>query len=169
MASKSYQASETSTTWTDTGGDKLLDIGGITNDAVKVGAYLDLGASPRADMYEVVVLIDGFSSNPTVDRVLEIYFTESLATTGFDGQLTTDPTASAHGSATIDQIRLNCRRLGEIKTYSTVSTDVLQKRFVTKLSGRYVSPIVLNKSGTALASSSETHSVILTPIPQEGQ
>ena len=171
MASKSYQASETSTVWTDatTGGDKLFDFGGIVNSTGQCGAYLDLGASPRADVYELVVVLDGHASAPTLDSVFEIFITESNATTGFDGQLTTDPTDIAEGAVSLNQARMNCRFLGEIKTVSANAADILQKRFVFRTSARYIAPIILNVSGTSLKTTADSHTMTLTPIPQEGQ
>jgi len=170
MASKSYQASETSTTWTDSGGDKLLDLGGLAvSGGIAVGAYLDLGSSPRPNWYEVVLHIDGYEAAPAVGDLVELWFTQSNAVTGFDGQLTADPTSSAEGTATPDQAEntLFCRA---VKAVSTTATDELQGRCFIKLTGRYVAPIVVNWSLTrALASSGDSHSIVLTPAPQEGQ
>jgi len=170
MASKSYQASETPTTWTDSGGDKLLDLGGLAvSGGAAVGAYLDLGVSPRPNWYEVVLHIDGYVAGPAVGDLVEIWFTQSNSTTGFDGHLTSDPTSSAEGTVTAEQAEntLFCRSL---RAVSTTAADELQGRCFIKLTGRYVAPIVVNWSLTrGLASSGDSHSVVLTPVPQEGQ
>lgn len=170
MASKSLQASETSTTWTDTGGDKLLDLGNINpNGGSKVGAYLDLGVSPRADWYEAVLTIDGYNTNPLSGEPVELWFTQSNSTTGFDGQLTTDPTATTHGTLTGDQIE-NLKFAMVVRSYSTAAADVLQSRCRIKLTSRYVSPVVINRSvADPLSGTGDSHTLVLTPIPQEGQ
>ncbi len=168
MPSKSYQASETATVWTDTGGDELLDLGGLAASGVAMGSFLDLGASPRSDIYEVELLIDGFDTAPVVGEVVELWFSQSNATTGFDGQVTTDPTTSAQGTATAAQAE-NCTFACAARVYSTTAGDELQKRATIRLTGRYVSPIIVNRTADALLSTSDAHTVTLTPIPQEGQ
>lgn len=168
MASKSYMQVETATEWTDSGGDKLMDLGGLAADGVVCGAYLDLGAAPRADLYEVEILIDGFDTAPVVGQTIALWFTQSNATTGFDGRITTDPTSSAEGTATAEQAS-NCLPAGGVRVYSTTAADELQSRRVIRLTGRYVAPIVINHTADALLSTSDSHKIILTPIPQEAQ
>jgi hypothetical protein len=170
MPSKSLQATETSTTWTDTGGDKLLDMGGQVAGTARVGAFLDLGASPRANWYEVVFKIDGFATAPAVREMVELFFAQSNATTGFDGQLTTDPTVSAEGTLTDLDMTLNLTPATMIRAVSTTAADVIQGRAIIKLTGRYVAPVVVNRSlFDSLNGTSESHTIVLTPIPQEGQ
>lgn len=170
MASKSYQASETARTWSDagTGSDELMDLGGLAADGVVCGSYWDLGASPRSDIYEVELFIDGFDAAPVVGDMVELWFTESKATTLFDGQLTADPTDAAEGTATIAQTE-NCTFACAARVYSTTAGDELQKRATIRLTGRYVAPIVINRTADVLLSTSDAHMVTLTPIPQEGQ
>jgi hypothetical protein len=170
MASKSYQASETARTWSDTGttSDELADLGGLASDGVVMGSYHDLGASPRSDIYEVEFHVDGFDTAPVVGEVVELWFSQSNATTGFDGQVTTDPTDTVEGTATIAQAE-NCTFACACRVYSTTAGDELQKRATVRLTGRYVAPIVINRTADALLSSSDAHLITLTPIPQEGQ
>ena len=174
MPSKSYIAPETSTTWTDSGGDKLLDLGGLATASAKVGAYLDRQPSgtARADIFEVEVFIDAFVSgggNPTVGNTVDLYFTQSNATTGFDGVLATDPTSSAEGSLTDLDSLPNLLYVGSVTVYQASETLTLKARFVTRLTSRYVAPVIVNRTGRALKSSSDAHKVVLIPIPQEGQ
>ena len=171
MASKSYQATETARTWSDavTSSDELLDLGGLAADGVVMGSYWDLGAAPRADIFEVELLIDGFDTAPVVGEMIELWFSQSNATTGFDGQVTTDPTDAAEGTATIKQAE-NCTFGCAARVYlAGDTTQVIQKRATVRLTGRYVSPIVINRTADALLSTSDAHMVTLTPIPQEGQ
>jgi hypothetical protein len=168
MASKSYQASETSTVWTSAGGDKLLDLGSLGFGTVKMGAYLDLGVAPRSDWYEVVVRIGGFTGGTSVQLPIECRFLQSNSTTGFDGNPTTDPTASAAGVMTLQQM-WNCKMIGTVLTVSSSSSDVLQCRYRVRLTGRYVAPVVYNRTDATISVTGTDHSITLTPIPQEGQ
>ena len=169
MPSKSYINPEASTTWADTGGDKLLDLGGATSSAPVMGAYKDLGVAPRADMYEVEFFIDELQATPTVGEVIDLYFSQSKDGTTFDGEPTTAPTTSAQGTITSAQLS-NLLYVGSLVVISVTGSDNnLRGRFVTRLTSRYVSPVVMNRSHEALKAASDAHRVILTPIPQEGQ
>jgi len=168
MPSKSYQASETAIVWTDTGGDELLDLGSLAADGVVMGSFTDLGASPRSDIYEVELHIDGFDTTPVVGEVVELWFSQSNATTGFDGQPTTDPTTSAEGTMTAAQAE-NCTFACAARVYAATAADEIQKRATIRLTGRYVSAVVINRTADALLGTSDAHTVTLTPIPQEGQ
>lgn len=170
MPSKSYINPETSKVWTDTGGDKLLDLGGLTGTP-KCGAYLDLGAAPRADMFEVELFIDNFASGTvSVGQTVDLFFTQSNATTGFDGRLTTDPTTSAEGTVSADQVRNLLFACSAVIISATATSNLIQARAVVRLTSRYVAPVVYNRTSSGvLKSSSDAHKVTLTPIPQEGQ
>ena len=168
MASKSYQQAETATTWTDTGGDKAMDLGGLASGAAVCGAYLDLGVAPRADIFEGRLYIDGFDTAPVVGQVVEVRFTESNATTGFDGAPTTDPTVTVAGTITAAQAE-NCTFGGVARVVSTTAADNLQAKFRVKLTSRYVAPVIVNRTDDALLSTADAHTLVLTPIPQESQ
>lgn len=170
MPSKSYQASETARTWSDAGttSDELLDLGSLAADGVVMGSFHDLGASPRSDVYEVELLIDGFDTAPVVGEVVELWLSQSNSTTGFDGQPTTDPTTTAQGTMTAEQAE-NCTFACAARVYSTTAADELQKRATVRITGRYVSPVVINRTADALLGTSDAHLITITPIPQEGQ
>jgi hypothetical protein len=170
MANKIYQAVEADRTWSDagTGSDELMDLGGLAADGVVCGSYHDLGAAPRTDLYEVELFIDGFDTAPVVGQMVELWFTQSNGTTEFDGQITTDPTDTVEGDATLAQAQ-NCTFACAVRVYSTTAGDELKRRRTIRLTGRYVAPIVVNRTDDALLSSSDAHMVTLTPIPQEMQ
>lgn len=170
MATKIYQAEETARTWSDasTSSDELMDIGGLAANGVVCGSYHDLGAAPRADIYEVSFLVDGFDTAPVVGQMVELWFAESNATTGFDGQLTTDPTDTAEGVATEPQA-YNCTFAGAVRVHSTTAADELLRRFTVRLTSRYIAPIVINLTDDALLSTSDAHMVTVKAIPQESQ
>lgn len=168
MASKNYIQNETPKVWTDAGGDKLLDLGGLASGAVACGAYLDLGAAPRCDVYQVEMFIDGFDTAPTVGRTVDLFFTQSEDGTNFDGVPTTAPTSSTQGTVTGDQTR-NLLYAGSLAAYSTTAGLELRGRFVVRLTSRYVAPVVFNRVDDPLLSTSDAHKITLTPIPYESQ
>jgi hypothetical protein len=167
MPSKSYQVRETSTTFTDSGGDKLLDLQSLADGAVKMSAYLDLGAGAKSSIFEVSILIDGVTAAPAAKQPVELWFSQSDDGTTFDGVPTTAPTATVHGVMTEDQTH-NCWLGPVARTVSTTASDKFQARQTIRLTARYVSMVVVNNSGQAL-SAAGSHKVILTPVPQEAQ
>jgi hypothetical protein len=169
MASLIYQASETSTTWTSSGGDKVLDLASLALTSAACGAYLDLGVAPRADWYEAVILIGGYATAPIIGEHAELRFTQSNDSTNFDGQPTTAPTATVEGTITIAQSK-NLVYCCSPAAVSVTITDEVQGRGLVKLTGRYVAPVVINWSvNDAFGTTGTDHIVILTPLPYEGQ
>ena len=157
------------TTWTDTGGDKLMDLGGLASDGLVMGAFLDLGASPRTTLYSFELTIDGFDTAPVVDEIVTLKFSMSNATTNFDGNPTTDPTTSAAGTITAAQSK-NLQVFGGVASvYSTTAGDELKISGIVELFGRYVSPVIENETADALLSTADAHTLILTPISQDIQ
>ena len=145
-----------------------MDCGGLAADAVRCGSFHDLGASPRSEWYEVEFLISGFDTAPVVGEGVDLYFTQSLATTGFDGSPSTDPTDTVEGTVTVDQLK-NLLFIGSAIVVSTTAADDLRMRAVVRLTSRYAAPVVHNNTADALLSTSDAHMVTLTPIPQEVQ
>ena len=154
--------------WTDTGGDKLLDLGGLAANGVVMGSFLDLGISPRTTKYKFEFLIDGFDTAPVVDDVVSLRFSQSDATTNFDGNPTTDPTTTAQGTMTVAQL-VNLRIADVCSVYSTTAADELKITGYVELTGRYVSPVVHNQTADALLSTSDAHSLTLTPMTDDIQ
>jgi len=173
MPSKNYLATETSFVWGESGGSgvtKLLDMGGLAaSTGIACGAYQDLGVSPRADLYEVELYIDGFASGTlVVGTTVDLFIVQSNATTGFDGAPTTDPTSSVEGTITTDQAR-NGYYVGSVFCTTTTTGQVLRSRFVVRLTGRYAAPVVANRTAGPLKTASDNHRVTITPIPYESQ
>lgn len=169
---KVYHAPETTVEWTDNDNtpDELLDLGGLAAGAVACGAYLDLGAGPRADLFEVEFFIDGLGAGTgVVGSTVDLLFIQSNDATNFDGKPTTAPGDTTQGTITTDQLR-NAQAVGSVAVYSTTEADnLMQGRFITKLTGRYVAPVVVNRTAVALNASTEHHYVRLTPIPADIQ
>ena len=170
MPNKVYINPETARTWSDadTTSDELLDLGGAATDTVKCGSYHDLGAAPRAEWFEVEMFIDGFATNPVVGESVDLYFTQSNTTTGFDGAPTTDPTDTAEGAVTENQLKNLVYAVSCIVASITAANN-LQARAVVRLTSRYVAPVVHNNTADSLLGSSDAHMITLTPIPPEVQ
>ncbi len=113
-------------------------------------------------------MIGGFDTAPIVGEAVALWITQSKTGVDFDGRVTTDPTSTVEGVATAEQAG-NCLPAGGVRVYSITAADELQCRRVVRLTGRYVAPIIINHTQDALLSTSDSHKVILTPIPQEAQ
>lgn len=169
-ANKIYVAPEASITWTDTGGDELLDIGGQAADAIDMGSFADLGPGSHAESFNIEVTIDGFDTQPVVGKDVRLYLSFSNATTNFDGNPTTDPTTSAEGTITVAQAENNCLFVGSLIVYSTTAADELKTTFQNVIiTSRYVAVIIHNGTADALLSTSDAHKIVLTPVPLEIQ
>ena len=161
-----FMKSGTPIVWTDagTGGDELLDAGGLAADGVVMGSFADLGSGARSEWYSVELLIDGFDTDPVVGEGVEVWFSQSIATTNFDGNPTTDPTTTAEGTMTVAQLQ-NTDLVGAVLVYAIAQADELKATFnKVNLTSRYVSMIIHNNTVDALESTSEAHKVTLTPV-----
>lgn len=165
MTSKAYVATETAVTWTDTGGDYTMDLGGLAADGVRVGAQGDLGASPRAYLYDWKMIIDGFDTAPVVGEPVGLYlsFSSTASAAEQDGDLGTSDAA-----ASTDDLP-NLLPLGFASVQTTTAGDELIISGQVEIFARYVSPVVHNDTADALLSTSDAHKFILTPAPIQGQ
>jgi hypothetical protein len=135
-----------------------------------MGAYADLGADPRADMYEIEFFIDGLDGGTAlVGQTIDLYMAQSNSTTEFDGAPSTAPTDSTQGTITADQAR-NLLYIGSLSAYSTTESDnLLRGRFVARLTSRYVAPVVVNRINSPPDDDGDYHYIRLTPIPIDMQ
>ncbi len=168
MVNKLFINPETSITWTDSGGDELLDLGGLVADGVVMGSFLDLGSGARSSEYWYELTIDGFDAGPIVGESVLLYLSFSNATTNFDGNPTTDPTATAQGTMTADQLR-NVLQLDAAVVYSVTAANELKVSGRVFIGARFVSPVVHNDTIDVLLGTSDAHKFVLTPIPPELQ
>lgn len=171
MPSKNYINTETAFVWGESGGSgvtKLMDLGGLAANAVACGAYQDLGAAPRSDLFEVEIYIDGFGGAITVGTTVDLFVLQSNDGTNFDGMPTTAPTASVQGTVTALEAR-NGYYAGSVFAHVTTAGQQLRARFVCRFTSRYICPVVINRTSQALLASGDDHRVIITPIPYESQ
>lgn len=162
MPNKIYVNQESPVTWTDTGGDYTLDLGGLAAGSVRVGARGDLGSAARAKEYTWRFVCDGFDTAPVVGESIKIYLSTSDGTNE-DGDV---GTADAAGSTA--QLP-NLHFLGEAVVQTTTAGDNIQCSGTVWLLDRYVSPVIHNDTADALLSTSDAHKFILTPSPSEVQ
>lgn len=170
MVNKIYINPETAVTWTNSGGDELMDLGaGGGADGVVMGSFLDLGSAARSEFYMYELTIDGFDTAPVIGESVLLYLSFSNATTNFDGNPTTDPTTSAEGTMTTDQLRNLLGPIAAASVYSTTAANELKVSGTVRIPFHYVSPVVHNDTADKLLSTSDAHTFILTPIPPELQ
>jgi hypothetical protein len=168
MANKDYINEEASTTWNDTTGDKVIPMTGLAVDAVAVGAFLDLGAAPRADEFTVELKVDGFATAGVVGEDVPFYFIQSEDGTIFDGVPNTAPlatTAGAMGSARLP----NATPVDFAVQTSNTSTTILKITSAVRLTSRYIAPCVHNNTADVFATTATGHTLTLTPKPRELQ
>lgn len=153
----------TTITWTDSGGDEELDLGGVDGDAgdVAVGSYHDFGVAPRAVDYRLDIFIDGFDTAPVVGEQVLVYITEGWNTTEFSGPETPNDTTDSTG----DVNRLpNMLGPFPVTVHSTTAADNLRATYEFRSSARYLAPVVHNDTADDLLTTSDAHTVEITPI-----
>ncbi len=165
MANKTYVNEEVGSAivWTDdtTGGDETLDLGGLAVDGVRVGDRHDFGAAARSEWYEWRFVVDGFTTNPDIGCEIELYWATSDGTNA-DGKV---PTTDGAGDE--DELP-NMRYLGSAVAADDWETPIVASG-IFRFTQRYGQPVVFNNTTSILESSSESHKVIITPIPPEVQ
>lgn len=162
MPNKIYINPETALTWTDTGGDNTLDLGGLAADAVRQGDQHDLLASARADWFEWRLVIDGFDTAPVVGETVDLYLGFSDGT-NHDGDLGTVDAAATTAALP------NLLFLGSAMVQTTTAADELIISGMVQIVSRYVTPVIHNNTADALLSTADAHKFILTPVPSEVQ
>jgi hypothetical protein len=162
MANKIKLAEETAKTWTDSGGDYAMDLGGLAADAVRVGARGDLGTSPRSRLYAWTFVVDGFDTAPVIGEAVHLYLALS------DGTYAAGNVGTADAAGSTDALP-NLLYLGSAIVQTTTAGDDLVIAGTVELSHRYVSPVVHNATADALLSTADAHKFILQPVPDELQ
>lgn len=169
MPNKIYIAPGTVITWLNTGGDLDMDLGGLAADGVQMGAFHDRGAGSQAHRWGFELLIDGFDTAPVVGEAIFLFISQSITTTNFDGNPTTDPTAGAEGTMTVNQTRNLGSPSGVATVYSTTAGDELKITGEVLITSRYISPVIHNDTADALLSTADAHSLKMWPLPDEIQ
>ena len=159
--SKQYVARETSTVWSDSAGDLVCTLNNLAAGAVRVGARLDIGASPTAEKYSWRFTCQ-FESAPVVGETIPIYLSWSDGTEE-DGQC---GTADAAGDTNMIK---NMKLIGVLVVTSTDAAHDMTASGTTKIPTRYVSPVIYNKTADNLKATNDTSEFTLTPAPPQMQ
>lgn len=179
MANKLYVNPETATLWDDSASNEDINTNALGSDDVSnCGSYIDLGSAARSEWYRWELFIDGFGTGTlAVGESVDLYFStaqEGVNTDDFDGPPTGTPSTSAgyalDGTSAAErrQKLLNLVPAGSVIAHTATTSEDFKASGRVKLPGRYVSPVVHNNTGAALASV-DTHVITLSPIPPELQ
>lgn len=172
MSNEVYMKHGTAVIWTQGGADEELQLDGLASGATLGGSYYDRGdlsVSPGPDLFLWELHVDGFATSPVVGETVNLYFTQSSDASKWDGELTSNPTAS-NDSPSGPTVAMLANQLfaGSLSVISTTSGDELTGRGLVRLYSRYVSPVVYNATADNL-SSTGNHTAILTPIFYQSQ
>ena len=166
---KIYIAPETAVTWTDTGGDEVLDMGGLATDDLAVGSFLDLGANSRSSDYVFTFFVDQFETDPVVGESIDLYWATGTDTANFDGVVTTAPGDSSTGTAVLAETPNLMYAGSAIVTTTTAASAKLRISGFIRFFNRYIFPVIHNNTADALNRTGDTHSITLIPVPPEVQ
>lgn len=162
MANKIYVAPETSHTWTDTGGDDALDLGGLASLGVRAGDIWDRGTGSVASWFRWRLIIDGFDTAPVVGEAVELYV-------GFSDGTNHDGDLSGTDGASSTVVLPNLLFLGAAIVQTTTAANELMISGRLWFGHRAIIPVVYNATADALLSTSDSHQFILEAVPPEIQ
>ncbi len=155
----------TALTWTSSGGDFLLTVTGLVDDAAQQGAKGDLG-STFANRYHMMVQIDTGAVLPVAGEVVNIYLAWSTITApGTDnpaGLSGTDIAYTGYNTDLDDSLK-NLVEVYPVPMTGTANT-VHTMMFIVYAKSQYVIPVVVNRSGETLGGTGTDHKIVLTPI-----
>lgn len=161
MANEIYLVRGTAITWTDSGGDEVLDLGALAADGVRVGAYHDWGTGAQPDAYYWELDIDGFNTAPVVGEAVNFYLCESLDATLWTGP--ESPSDTSDGAGATNRLP-NLKLIGAAIVRSTTAGDNLVASGSFQSAARYVSPVIHNNTADALLSTADNHELHITPV-----
>lgn len=151
-------------TWINTGGDKVLTLTSLANDAARQGDKSATLVNGTYGMPEVldVRLESAVGSAATNGLEIELYIGESdNATAGDDnpGNLT-----GADGSlSNPDELKSQLNVVGSLILSNARGTNVQKQRFRYRPVCPYIIPVVVNKSGQTLSATAGNHKLVITP------
>lgn len=162
MPNKVYVTSDTAKTFTSSGGDAAINMASLANNAARMGASVDLGAS-HAKRYRCEVQVD-FGSAPTKGTTVDYYGVTSDDNSNWDGG--TAPTDSALGSVdTLPQLQY----LGSI-VLDDITTPNQRSSFDCEITARYIAPVAHNNgTGQSFTATGTDQIIKLIPKPDEIQ
>lgn len=162
MANEVLVKQGTTIVWTSSGGDKGITLTSLANNAGRIGASLDRGATHSRKM-RFWLQVD-FAVAPTKGTSVDLYIMTSDNNTDWDGG--TAPTDAALGSAdTLPQYT----HVGSL-VVDDLTTPMQSTSFEIECGARYIAPVVFNNAtGQALTSTGTDQIIRMTPIIDEIQ
>lgn len=163
MANEVLVKQGTTVVWTSSGGTLAMNMASLANNAGRIGAVLDRGATHSRKM-RFWLQVDFVTAAPTKGTTVDLYLVTSDDNTNWDGG--TAPTDAALGSVdTLPQY---------VYVGSVVLDDLLTPNqsasFEIELGARYVAPVVFNNAtGQALTATGTDQIIRMTPLIDEVQ
>lgn len=152
----------TAIVWTSSGGDLAITLTSLANNAGRIGAVHDRGAT-RSRRLRFEFQVD-FGTSPTKGTTVDLYLATSADNTSWDGG--TSPTNAALGSVdTLPQYVY----VGSI-ILDDITSPMQRASFEIELSARYIAPVVYNNgSGQSLTATGTDQIIKMIPIVDEIQ
>lgn len=147
------------------GANYALSAEGVLNGAGRVSGQIDLGAVPRAGMYDWACEVQ-FQATPTQGKGLEIWAAcaPDDAATMIDGDV--GQVDAALGD--ID-MRYNLQFVGYVVSENAAAGEVCRASGQIMLTKRYVSIVIYNDSGATINATDSNFVFKLTPVYWQGQ
>lgn len=155
----------TAITWVNSGGDKVLTLTSLGNDAAREGdksATLVDGTKGMPELLEIR-FESAVGSSATNGKEIEVWIGESTsATAGTDnpGNLTGADAALSNP----DELKLQCYFAGSLVLSNARTTSVQKQRMIYRPTCPYIIPLIVNKSGQTLSGTAGNHKLVITPF-----
>lgn len=166
MANESYITNGTSLSINgEAGADYAFSVENLANDAGRVSAQVDLGAAPRASIYQWSCEVQ-FQATPTQYGALVLYIAE--APDGDSTQISGDVGASDAALGDADML-YNLRYIGSVVSENALASEkcVATGEFTTFC--RYISIIAFNQAGSSVNATDSNFRFDLQPKAYQGQ
>jgi hypothetical protein len=155
-----YEKRGTSVTFTNTGGDKLLNAKNLGIGTGRLSAFADLGSGAKPGWYEVRA-ITGWTANPAAADYMRVALFESDGTNSDAGVAYH---ASNDAALTLAQINAASTACVPVQAH-TADANAKGSKSVVWLTSRYVAVGVYNASATkTLLDTNGATAIILTPV-----
>lgn len=154
----------TALTWASSGGDKVLTLTSLANNAAREGDKSPTLVDGTMGMPELLEmrLESAVGSAATNGLEIELHVGESdSATAGNDnpGNLT----GADAGLSNPDELKSQLNVVGALILSNARGTNVQKQRFRYRPLCPYIIPVVVNKSGQTLSGTAGNHKLVVTP------
>jgi len=162
MPTKIYRAVETPIVFRDSGGDVVITLNNLANNAGRVSARYDRGEGSRARLHEIKAVIQ-VNATVVAGVAIEIWLFQS------DGTYA-DGTVGTVDAALPTAKRNNGLFIGAVIADQTAgAVDMVATFQDVPIASRYYSIGLFNSSAVALQATANACRVIVTPMPDEVQ